>query len=339
MASNIAAWIPAAKQPFEVKPASLGEPGEGEILIKNHAIAINPIDGKLQRFAVYPLTYPTILGQDVAGEVTAIGPNVTRFKKGDRVIGNAAGFATKQDTAKGFQAYTILEVNQTSAIPDALSFEKGVVLPLGVSTAASGLFNPDNLNLNLPTEPAPSPTGEALLVWGGASSVGSCAIQLAVAAGYEVITTASPKNFEAVKRLGASQVFDYKSASIVSDLVGAFKGKHLVGAFDAVGGAGAVLAAQVLHEAAATQKFVATTVPGFPEPPEGVATKQVQALSIRENHVGKAVWEDFLPKALQAGSFVPAPEPLVAGHGLEKIQNAVDLQMQGTSAKKVIVTL
>ncbi len=113
-------------------------------------------------------------------------PNVTTFKEGDRVIGFTAGFTTKKDTDNAFQTYTVLDTSTISKIPDSISFENGVVLPLSVSTAASGLFNPDFLNLRLPTEPAQEPASETLLVWGGASSVGSSVIQLAVAAGYEV---------------------------------------------------------------------------------------------------------------------------------------------------------
>ena len=60
--------------------------------------------------------------------------------------------------------------------------------------------------------------------------MGSNAIQLAVAAGYEVIITASPKNFDYAKRLGASQVFDYQSPTVVADIVAAFKGRKSVGA-------------------------------------------------------------------------------------------------------------
>ncbi|KIX00978.1 uncharacterized protein Z518_10044 [Rhinocladiella mackenziei CBS 650.93] len=339
MASNTAAWITAAKaRPFEVKLAPLGTPGENQILVKNHAIAINPIDGKLQETAMYPLNYPTILGQDVAGEVVSVGPHVTRFKKGDRVMGTAAGFATKRDEEKAFQAYTILQTNMTSQIPDTVSFESAVVLPLGVSTAASGLFNPDFINLQLPTEPAQKPTGKTLLVWGGSSSVGSNAIQLAVAAGYEVVTTASPRNFEYVKKLGACHVLDYNSPTIVSDLVDVFKGKTTVGAFDAIGGIAWAPTVEVIQKSEGA-KFVATVTRGFPDPPEGVIMKQVFALSIRDNHVGKAVFEDFLPKALRTGTFVPAPEPLIAGQGLESVQEAVDLQRKGTSAQKVVVLL
>jgi hypothetical protein len=67
--------------------------------------------------------------------------------------------------------------------------------------------------------------------------------------------------------------------------------------------------------------------------------KQVFSPSIKDNHVGQAIFEDFLPKALEARTFIPAPEPLVVGKGLESIQGAVDLQCKGTSAKKVVVLL
>ena len=73
MASNAAAWITAPKAtPFEIKPAPLGVPKENQILVKNHAVAINPIDGKVQHLAIYPIEYPSILGQDVAGKVVVV---------------------------------------------------------------------------------------------------------------------------------------------------------------------------------------------------------------------------------------------------------------------------
>ncbi len=65
---------------------------------------------------------------------------------------------------------------------------------------------------------------------GGSTSVGSNAIQLAVAAGYDVITTASPRNFDFVTSLGASHVFDYNSPSVVKDIIAAFDARSLAGA-------------------------------------------------------------------------------------------------------------
>jgi NADPH:quinone reductase-like Zn-dependent oxidoreductase len=338
MASNTAAWVTALATPFEVQPAPFMTPGEKQILVKNHAVAINPVDGKLQYSALYPMTYPTILGQDVAGEVVALGPGVEGFEKGDRVAGLAVGHSTKREEEKAFQAYTILQTNMVCKIPDAIPFENAVVLGLGLSTAADALFNPEFLNLQLPTEPAQKPIGKTLLVWGGASSVGSNAIQLAVAAGYEVITTASPKNFEYVKKLGASHVFDYNSTTIVSELVNIFKFKSSVGTFDAIGAVAWRPTLEVIQQMEGV-KFLATVSWGFPDPPEGITMKKVLATSCKDNHVGKAMWEDFLPKALKAGSFVPAPEPLIAGKGLESLQRAVDLQRKGISARKVVVIL
>jgi NADPH:quinone reductase-like Zn-dependent oxidoreductase len=201
-------------------------------------------------------------------------------------------------------------------IPDTVPFENAVVLGLGLSTAADALFNPDFLNLQLPTEPAQKSTSKTLLVWGGASTVGSNAIQLAVAAGYEVITTASPKNFEYVKKLGANYRFDYNSPTVISELVNAFKDKISVGAFDAIGAIAWTSTLEVIQKTEGI-RFVATVDWGFSEPPKGITMK-------KDNHVGKAMWEDFLPKALEAGSFVPAPEPLVAGTGLESLQRAID---------------
>lgn len=86
MATNSAAWLPSAKaHPFEVKEAPFPQPADDEVVVKNHAVAINPIDWKLQREAIFPLKYPTVLGCDVAGEIVEVGSSVTNVKKGDRV--------------------------------------------------------------------------------------------------------------------------------------------------------------------------------------------------------------------------------------------------------------
>ncbi|KAL6232514.1 hypothetical protein BDW75DRAFT_217726 [Aspergillus navahoensis] len=341
MAANIkntAAWLTEAKaHPFQVKDAPSYTPEENEILVKNHAVAINPVDGSLQSKAWWPMNYPTILGQDVAGEVVQVGPNVTRFQPGDRVVGHAVGMATKRTQDNAFQAYTILQTNMASQLPSEISYEDAAVLPLGLSTAASGLFQDEFLGLQLPAEPRQPATGKILLVWGGAGSVGSNAIQLGVGAGYEVFTTASPKNFDYVKRLGASQVFDYHSATVAEDLVDALQGKTLAGTMDCIGFAATPLTVEVVSKSQGN-KFVSTVKGGF-QAPEGVTVKSVFGTTIKDNQVGKAIYEDYLPKALKAGTFIPAPVALVAGKGLDSVQAAVDLQAKGTSAQKVVVSL
>lgn len=340
MPSNIAAWLTAAKQhPLKVKAAPLRNPNDNEILVKNHAVAINPIDGYVQSHAFLPVCYPAILGTDVAGEVAAVGPNVTRFKAGDRVIGHALVLLNLNNDEAAFQAYTILKVDMACEIPDHVSFEDAVVLPLTLSTAASALFI--DLKLQFPTEPARTSNGKTLFIWGGASCVGSNAIQLAVAAGYEVITTASAKNFEYVKGLGASQVFDYNTPTMNDDIVKALKGKTGAGILDCIGFSAAEASLEIAHKTpeGAGFKFVSTTKPRHPTPPEGVQIKHVRGDDLVGKPLAKAIYGDFLPKALKAGSYVTAPKPTVVGKGLGHVQAGIDLLNNGVSATKVVITL
>ncbi len=102
-------------------------------------------------------------------------------------------------------------------------------MPLGLSTAACGLFMKDFLDLPFPTTPR-TVSGKTLLVWGCSTSVGCNAIQLATAAGYDVITTASPKNHEYLKRLGAVHVFDYRSATVTQNIISVFNKENRIGA-------------------------------------------------------------------------------------------------------------
>ncbi|OJJ29895.1 hypothetical protein ASPWEDRAFT_46646 [Aspergillus wentii DTO 134E9] len=337
--TNTAAWLMAAAHPFAVKSAPTWKPEENEILTRNHAVAINPIDGSLQTKAWMPMGYPTILGEDVAGEVIAVGPNVTRFKPGDRVLGHALGFLTGRDQDGAFQAHTTLRVNMASKIPDRISYEKAVVIPLTFSTASAGLFQEEYLKLNLPTEPRAQPTGKTILIWGGASSVGSNAIQLAVAAGCDVITTASQKNFDYVKNLGASQVFDYRSPTTTEALIQAMQDKTIAGAMDCIGSSATQACIDVMKQCDGN-RFVVTVNSGFQTVQDIVTVKGVMGASIKDNFVSKAVYEDFLPRALEEGTFKPSPEPVIVGNGLEIVQEALDLHGKGgISARKLVVLL
>jgi NADPH:quinone reductase-like Zn-dependent oxidoreductase len=197
MPTNTAAWLTGAKGgPLQVKPAPYTSPRENEIVIKNGAVAINPIDWMLQdqgtSLMFTWLKYPFVLGTDVAGEVVEVGSRITRFNIGDRVVCHAVGKDQKRNRSaeSAFQTYTVLLAHMASLIPSTLSYESACVLPLGMSTAACGLFQEDQLALQHPSA-LPRPTGKTLLVWGGSTSVGSNAIQLGVTAGYEVFTSLS----------------------------------------------------------------------------------------------------------------------------------------------------
>lgn len=347
--SNTAAWLTAElATPLEIKEAPYISPKDNEILIKNGAVAINPVDWAIQALGsrLFPwLKYPIVLGSDVAGEVVEVGRSVTRFQAGDRVLGFAIGIKPNEpNTSQGaFQTYTTLQSNLSAPIPSTMSYEDASVIPMGVSVAACALFQKDYLALEYPSIP-PKPTGKTILIWGGSTSIGCNTIQLAVSAGYEVISTSSPKNFDYVKKLGASQVFDYSSPTVVSDLVEAFKGKYCVGAV-AIGSA-LTTATSGLNEACVEivaklegVKFVAMAQQVPKGLPSGVEAKFIDSHALEYNEVGKFIYEDYLPKALAGGRYVATPDALVVGKGLECIQEAFDVQKKGVSAKKVVVSL
>lgn len=121
----------------------------------------------------------------------------------------------------------------TSPIPDSLSYEQAAVLPLSISTAAAGLYRKGYLELPYPTTKT-KPSGKTILVWGGSSSVGSSVIQLAIASGLTVVSTAGKNNIEYVKSLGAKHVFDHADSKVVEDILAVLKGTEFVGTYDAV---------------------------------------------------------------------------------------------------------
>lgn len=342
MSSNRAAYLTARGRPLEIKEAPYTRPADNEIVIRNRAVALNPVDCYMQAMgdSFFPwIKIPSIIGVDLAGEVVEVGSGVTRLQPGDRVlgmgVGTVEGFAQSESA---FQVYTVVKSQVAALIPDDMTFENAAVIPLGVSTAASGLFQKDYLNLQHPSIPAREPTGQALLIWGGATSVGCNAIQLVAAAGYEVITTCSPKNFSFVKSLGASQIFDYNSPSVVTDIVSALEGKTIAGALAITSGSDTPCSEIVLK--CTGRKFLACGLPVSADKiPEGVEAKFIQGNSLMDNEVGPMIFEQFLPRALEQGTYKAVPEPKVVGKGLESINEGLTFLSKGVSATKVVVSL
>jgi NADPH:quinone reductase-like Zn-dependent oxidoreductase len=324
---------------MEVGPAEYPTVGEGEIIVKASAIAINPMDWFIQIMGEKLfsfLKYPYCGGDDVAGTVVEVGSGVTNFKPGDRVFGVDPGFDAREGA---FQEYVVLKANATAHIPADATFEQASVLPLAICSAAAGLYQKNLLALEYPSLD-PKPKGETLLIWAGASSVGSNGIQLAVASGYEVFTTASPKNFGYCKSLGASKVFDYKDPNVVTNILAAFEGKTCRGAL-AIQRGSEDLCFEIVAKAPGTAKFVASAVPLNPEKvPAGITARFLNAASVPKNEVGELIWTEFLPSALEQNKYQFAPPPLVVGQGLEKLQEAIDKgKTGGASAQKLVVTL
>lgn len=342
--SNRASWLMAKQSPVNVvDSAPYTSPSANELLIKTKAIALNPADVVVQKLGILLQEYPAILGCDVAGEVVEAHPSLADvYSIGDRVVG-AAGCLNRKDGAycySAFQEYVILKLPSIAIIPKEVAYEDAVVLPLGINTAASCLFMDETLGLKAPSIDGAKPgQGKTLLVWGASSSVGSCGVQMATHAGYEVVGVASRRNHEMVKGLGASMCFDQIDPSLVDDVVTYLKGKEVVGAYDAINDDAALNTLCEILDRSDGRKLVASVVPGA----ETKGTKGVKivtnfAADAASSEVPKAIWQ-WLNKAMEESRIKYMPQSEVVGKGLEQVQQAVDLLAKGVSAKKLVVSI
>ncbi|KAK4612098.1 Zinc-binding alcohol dehydrogenase domain-containing protein cipB [Fulvia fulva] len=340
---NVAAWALKSKErPLTVSSAPYTKPPKGHVVIKVYDVAVNPIDWILQEDDIFKSKYPTVFGSDAAGEISEVADDVKDFQIGTRVIAHCSR-APDSDLPSGatgaFQKYVVVQASAVAELPYKIPSSTGVVLPLGISTASAGLYQKDFLNLPYPvTDDKPKPLNRTLLVWGGSSSVGSCALQLAVASGVEVVTTCSENNFDYVKGLGAAAAFDYRGKDVEDQVVKWLDGKTVVGAYHAVGEGGAQAAARIVDRSKG--KAIVVTVRGVPEKgvPSSVRMKAIGATAIFSNEVGPKIWREFLPKALKNGTIVPKPDPKIVGENLRSVQLGLDTQKKGVSAEKVVVS-
>jgi len=337
--ANKAAYLLSARaESFQVQDTPYTSAGEGQLVIKNVAIGINPVEWKIQDHALLPVNYPVILGCDVAGEVVEVGPGVSCFKVGDRVTAQAEGVLVGDNTMSGFQTYTIIDERLAIPIPNAMAYERAVVLPLAFAVAAHALFHEGAIELPYPSL-SPKPVDEVVLVWGGSTNIGGNAIQLAKASGYEVIAFCSPNNFDHVKKLGASQAFNYKSETLVADAVAAMKGKKLAGSLDCItDGVTTDILIQIVGQCEG-RRFIAVDEPGVPtELPElGIRTKRIMGMVKGSPGILKEIYRGYLPAALEKGVFVPATETVVFKGGLESIQEAVNASKTASAQRNVVL--
>ena len=173
-----------------------GPPGPGQVLVRVRAASVNPLDWKIRNGSmrlVMPARFPLILGSDAAGEVVAIGPEVTRFQPGDLVFG---GVDVKHQGS--YAELALLREAALAAKPDSLSFEEAAALPVAALTALQALRDKGELA-----------AGEKLLINGASGGVGHCAVQLARTLGAQVTAVASGRNQDFLRELGAQETIDY----------------------------------------------------------------------------------------------------------------------------------
>lgn len=286
-----------------VHTVSLRAPGVDEAVVRVEAASVNPLDVKIiagTMQSVFPVELPYIPGNDFSGIVSSVGEQVTHLKPGDRVFGRSAPSA-----GGAFAQQLIIAATDLCVIPASMSFEQAAALPTAFGTARQALFEAGQLQ-----------RGERVLIHAAAGGVGSMAVQLAHMAGAYVIATASARNIERVKSLGADAVIDYRSQDFTTlrdiDLV-----------LDSLGGATLESSWSVLGTGGRIVSLVAFDI----EP--------------REGHGGKAVFfasaTPFLQEAVRqfnAGRLQVITDSIFA---LEEIRAALEKVATGHACGKVIV--
>ncbi|GJN78584.1 hypothetical protein PLIIFM63780_002078 [Purpureocillium lilacinum] len=343
--TNQAAWLIEPDSPLKVDVAPLPRAGPGELVVKNAAVAINPLDCHMQDSGIFVQKWPAILGCDVAGEVYEVGSEVLRFQKGDRVIGHAVNLVSGRPQDGAFALYTVIVADKAAILPDSIPFTDGVVVPFALEAAVcalslkvSGIAMPGvstpALGLPYPSVNNVAPSGKVLVVYGGSSSVGSMTTQLATAAGIDVITIVGKHNFELSKRCGATQVIDRHDPLITDKIIEAVGKSDLIGIFDAI-----ATPETYDNDLAILTKlgggYLASVHPPPPALPDNVKGGMIFAV----NDIVTPVWKAYVTPGLQAGKLQCLPPPTIVGKGLEHINEALKMSKAGVSATKLVVEL
>jgi NADPH:quinone reductase-like Zn-dependent oxidoreductase len=182
---------------LELREIDEPQAGDDDVLVRVHAASVNPADwyamagtpwvARMQMGLRNPKTGR--LGLDLAGRVTAVGGNVTRFKPGDEVFG--AGTGTLAESVAVPETALVLK-------PANLSFEQAAAVPVAALTALQGLRDKGRIQ-----------PGQKVLINGASGGVGTFAVQLAKALGAEATGVCSSRNVDMVGSLGADRVIDY----------------------------------------------------------------------------------------------------------------------------------
>lgn len=183
--------------------------GPNGVLVRVHATSVNPVDWKLCAgwlSGYWKLRFPVIWGCDASGVVEQVGSSVSLFKPGDEVYGFKHGKVG--ETYRGTYAeYAVIPENMLALKPAALSHEEAAAVPLAAVTAWQSLVGLGRIK-----------PGSKVLIHAAAGGVGIFAIQIAKSFGAHVAATASARNHELLRSLGADEVIDYTQDRIEDKL-------------------------------------------------------------------------------------------------------------------------
>ncbi|KAH7376847.1 putative alcohol dehydrogenase [Plectosphaerella cucumerina] len=199
------------------------EPAEHQLLVRVQYTAQNPTD--VQSLDRNAFGDDAVLGCDFVGIVEKTGPGVSRVKVGEQVAGLIWGGEIKGLGA--YSEYTLADERICFPIPSGVSPEQSATVPLAACTALLALFSKGCLAIEKGSK-------ETVLIWGGSSSVGQFAIQIAKHYGLTVATTCSRRHHDQAKAFGADHVFDYNDEEVATKIKDATNGS-LKFVFDTIG--------------------------------------------------------------------------------------------------------
>ncbi|KAL2839023.1 GroES-like protein [Aspergillus pseudodeflectus] len=387
MPTHLAAIAHEKHTPFTILPRQTPKPGRGELLIAVKSIALNPADIIMRNTGLFipPSAYPTVLGFDLAGVVIAVGEDVPSapvncskgpasgvfFEPGRTRVAAYAASAWKscEPDYGAFQEMCLVPWQHVVPLPDdRISWNEAATLPVSVQVPLSawdalGILRVGENTISSRVSASHSAgiareeKGEALLIWGASSSVGTMGVQSArvlrdpnsnIGAVYAVAGLA---NHAYVSGLGADRVFDYKDPHVVDAVVSAAKEDSLVirHCFLATGELGLcqavlklVLVDSSLEEKRSTTAKIASAppIPADAEQIPGVETifvmpsmtDEVERLAQFEYWLGT-----WLRERLSEGNITPSPRVRVVGKGLEAINKGLDELARGVSCVKLVV--
>ncbi len=253
---------------LEIAEVPRPTPEAGELLVRAHAAALNPIDAKTRRGQALPLPFPVSVGWDFAGVVEAVGDGVDSFAVGDRVFGMPLFPAQA-----GYGTYVAGPAEQWAHSPTTLDDVQAAAVPLAAITALQAFRDVADLQ-----------PGQRVLVHAAGGGVGHLAVQIAVVLGAEVVATASEEKASFVAGLGADQVIDYRS----DDFVEVLEGDPVDLVLDLIGGENAVRSLEVTRPGglvigvpSANRADLLEAAPGTPARAAGV-TASPDGAALRE---------------------------------------------------------
>ncbi len=276
------------------------EPGGGEVLIRVHAAAVNPIDWKVRR-GLRPRQLPAVLGSDVSGTVEL--SRAEGFAEGDAVFGFAASGA--------YAEFATAPAGVIAEKPDSVSYEQAAAIPVAGLTAWQALFDRAGLERD-----------QTALIAGAAGGVGHFAVQFAKHAGARVVGIGASRNRDFVLGLGADEYVDYTRQDVAESV------RDVDVAFDTVGG-------DITQALLATVSAGGVLITIAAAPPEQAATER----GVRAELLMMSPSSEQLARIAQLVATGDVRVEIAETIPLADVQRAHTLSESGHTRGKIILTV